>query len=164
VAQPDSNSDSDAELPPAPSAPDARDAPDATPRARLGWWPWVALVVIVAAAVGGLSLGTWLGQQDGSLLVAGETSPGSSGRPTIVVVAPSPAVSPVRSPVVIGATGSPTADREYVVASGDTLRTIALQLYGDAALWQRVYQANRDTIGNDPDALQPGMRLRIPSS
>ncbi len=135
--------------------------PDAPPRRRLGWWPWVVLVVVVAA-VGGVSLGTWLGQQEGSPLVAGEPSSGTSGRPTIVVVAPSPAASPVRSPVA--ATGSPTADREYVVVSGDTLRTIALQLYGDAALWQRLYQANRDTIGNDPDALQPGMRLRIPSS
>jgi len=135
-------------------------APDAPPRTRLGWWPWVVLVVVIAAS-GGLSLGSWLGQQEGSLLVAGETSSGSGGRPTIVVVAPSPAASPARSPVAVG---SPTADREYIVVSGDTLRTIALQLYGDATLWQRVYEANRDTIGNNPDALQPGMRLRIPSS
>ena len=119
------------------------------------------VLVVVIAAAGGLSLGSWLGQQEGSLLVAGETSSGSGGRPTIVVVAPSPAASPARSPVAVG---SPTADREYIVVSGDTLRTIALQLYGDATLWQRVYEANRDTIGNNPDALQPGMRLRIPNS
>jgi nucleoid-associated protein YgaU len=42
------------------------------------------------------------------------------------------------------------------------LRTIAEQQYGDQALWQKLYQANTDVIGNNPDALQPGMRLRIP--
>jgi nucleoid-associated protein YgaU len=116
----------------------------------------VALVLVLAGA-GGLSLGTWLGQQQAAPEVAGSTA--ASARPTIVVPAASPSASPARSPVAVA---SPAPDRQYVVVTGDTLRTIAQQQYGDAALWQLVYEANRDVIGNNPDALQTGMRLRIP--
>jgi nucleoid-associated protein YgaU len=116
----------------------------------------VALVLVLAGA-GGLSFGTWLGQQQAAPEVAGSTA--ASARPTIVVPAASPSASPARSPVAVA---SPAPDRQYVVVTGDTLRTIAQQQYGDAALWQLVYEANRDVIGNNPDALQTGMRLRIP--
>ena len=36
------------------------------------------------------------------------------------------------------------------------------QVYGDAAQWPRIYDANRQTIGSDPDTLSAGTRLRIP--
>lgn len=142
--------------PPA-SEPPTSSGPQGDGRRRFGWWPWVALVLLVAA-VGGLNLGSWLGQQQAAPVVAGSTAVGA--RPTIVVVAASPAASPVRSPVAVA---SPAADRQYVVVTGDTLRTIAQQQYGDPAQWQRVYDANRDVIGSNPDALQAGMRLRIPA-
>jgi nucleoid-associated protein YgaU len=48
------------------------------------------------------------------------------------------------------------------VQPGDTLRSIALQHYGDASQWPRIYQANQDVIGPDPDALKAGTRLRLP--
>jgi nucleoid-associated protein YgaU len=51
---------------------------------------------------------------------------------------------------------------EYVVEAGDTMRGVAQKVYGDADLWPRIYAANRDVVGPDPDALQVGMRLRIP--
>jgi nucleoid-associated protein YgaU len=50
----------------------------------------------------------------------------------------------------------------YEVQSGDTLLTIAVQYYGDASQWRRIYDANKDTIGADPDKLQVGMKLTIP--
>jgi nucleoid-associated protein YgaU len=40
--------------------------------------------------------------------------------------------------------------------------TIAEQFYGDAALWPRIYAANKALIGDDPDALRLGMQLTIP--
>lgn len=60
---------------------------------------------------------------------------------------------------------------EVVVRRGDTLWDIcARHLPGDAtdaeiaAEWPRWYQANRDVIGPDPDRIQPGQRLRPPST
>jgi nucleoid-associated protein YgaU len=59
---------------------------------------------------------------------------------------------------------SPVAEEfeEYTVESGDTMRSIAEKVYGDAELWPRIYADNRDVIGPNPDTLHPGARLRIP--
>jgi nucleoid-associated protein YgaU len=48
------------------------------------------------------------------------------------------------------------------VQPGDTLRSIAHEVYDDANSWLRLYDANRDVIGPDPDTLQPGTLLRVP--
>ena len=52
----------------------------------------------------------------------------------------------------------------YVVQPGDTLSKIARKYYGDAwaTSWQRIYEANRDVIGDDPSRIQVGMTLDIP--
>lgn len=50
----------------------------------------------------------------------------------------------------------------YTVQSGDTLWGIAQKLYGNGNQWQKIYNANKSRIGNNPDALQPGQVLRIP--
>ena len=52
----------------------------------------------------------------------------------------------------------------YVVQPGDTLSKIARKYYGEAwaTSWRRIYQANRDVIGDDPGQLDVGMRLDIP--
>ncbi|MCZ2839778.1 polysaccharide deacetylase family protein [Modestobacter sp. VKM Ac-2985] len=49
----------------------------------------------------------------------------------------------------------------YVVQPGDTLGSIAA---GYSATWQEIYQANRATIGPDPNMLQVGQRLTIPGA
>jgi hypothetical protein len=51
---------------------------------------------------------------------------------------------------------------EYKVKSGDTLSSIAKHVYGHASRWPSLWYANRQKIGN-PDALQPGMKLRLSS-
>jgi nucleoid-associated protein YgaU len=48
------------------------------------------------------------------------------------------------------------------VQSGDTLLSVAEQFYGDTAQWRRIYDANKDVIGSDPDKLKIGMKLKIP--
>lgn len=48
----------------------------------------------------------------------------------------------------------------YTVASGDTLSKIALQHYGSASLWRKIYEDNRDVIGN-PDRIRAGMQIKI---
>jgi len=52
--------------------------------------------------------------------------------------------------------------RYYTVRAGDTLSTIALDEFKGRVAWRRIYDANRVAIGNDPDRLKVGMKLRIP--
>jgi nucleoid-associated protein YgaU len=60
---------------------------------------------------------------------------------------------------------SPTANnpytQTYVVQSGDTLSKIAQKYYGDATLYTKIFQANRDVL-SDPNKISPGQKLRIP--
>jgi putative glutamine transport system substrate-binding protein len=55
---------------------------------------------------------------------------------------------------------------EYVVQPGDTLSTIAGKVFGDVApgAWRAIWQANKATIGDDPNRIKVGMRLTLPSS
>jgi hypothetical protein len=56
--------------------------------------------------------------------------------------------------------GDETQDT-YLVQPGDTLSKIALRLYGNAALWTLIFEANRDKLSS-PGLLRVGMELRIP--
>lgn len=63
------------------------------------------------------------------------------------------------SGVKSGATS--TATRIYEVVSGDSLSKIAKREYGDAKLWPRIFEANKDLL-KDPDKILPGQKLKIP--
>jgi len=49
----------------------------------------------------------------------------------------------------------------YEIKSGDTLSGIAKNFYGDFSLYTKIFDANRDVIG-DPDKIYPGQKIRIP--
>ena len=56
-----------------------------------------------------------------------------------------------------------------VVRPGDTLWALAVRHLppgsGSAAVtacWRRIHELNRDVIGDDPDLIRPGQRLRLP--
>ncbi|MDX5443578.1 MAG: LysM peptidoglycan-binding domain-containing protein [Hymenobacteraceae bacterium] len=51
---------------------------------------------------------------------------------------------------------------KYTVVSGDSLSKIAQREYGDAMQWRKIYDANRDVIGDNPDLIHPGQELVIP--
>ncbi len=94
---------------------------------------------------------------------AGAAPAPNPSRPPLAspVASPSPAVAPS------GATAAPSPTAEaagdsYEVQSGDTLATIAQQFYGDPTQWRRIYDANKDAIGADPDKLKLGTKLSIP--
>ena len=53
------------------------------------------------------------------------------------------------------------AQETYVVVSGDCLWKIAAKAYGNGAQWQKIYEANKDTI-KDPGMIYIGMTLVIP--
>ncbi|MEO8501319.1 MAG: LysM peptidoglycan-binding domain-containing protein [Vicinamibacteria bacterium] len=50
----------------------------------------------------------------------------------------------------------------YKVQPGDSLSKIAKHKYGNANLWNTIYEANKDRIKN-PDLIQVGWELKIPA-
>ncbi len=53
-------------------------------------------------------------------------------------------------------------DGVHVVVSGETLSDIAAAYYGNAKYWKRIYRMNASVIGEDPEKLDVGMRLKMP--
>ena len=58
---------------------------------------------------------------------------------------------------------APAASQYYTIQSGDTLSKIAKEKYGDANAYNKIFEANREVIG-DPDKIYPGQRIRIPAA
>ncbi len=77
--------------------------------------------------------------------------PATVSRPPLAT----PSAVPSPSPSAV-----PTA-QTYTVRQGDTLTSIASQVYGDASLWRDIFEANRDQLSS-PEALRAGMTIRIP--
>lgn len=55
----------------------------------------------------------------------------------------------------------PTNSIVYEVKSGDSLGSIARQMYGDARFSNIIFKANADIL-KDPNMLRPGMKLIVP--
>jgi nucleoid-associated protein YgaU len=49
----------------------------------------------------------------------------------------------------------------HEVVAGDTLSKIAKQYYGDAGLYMKIFEANRNIL-KDPNLIKVGQKLRIP--
>lgn len=50
----------------------------------------------------------------------------------------------------------------YTVVKGDCLYNIAKSLYNDSSQWQKLYEANKGTIGGNPNLIYPGQVLTVP--
>ena len=61
----------------------------------------------------------------------------------------------------VAASALTSAAGSHEVQPGENLWAIASQHYGSGTRWKDVFEANRDLLSS-PDALQAGMRLRIP--
>ena len=55
-----------------------------------------------------------------------------------------------------------TAPKTYTVKKGDCLWNIAKQLYGSGADYSKIYEANKGTVGSNPNLIYPGQVLTIP--
>ena len=66
------------------------------------------------------------------------------------------------APAGTATAGTATASRYYTIKSGDTLSKIAKEQYGDANQYKKIFEANREVIG-DPDKIYPGQQIRIPA-
>jgi nucleoid-associated protein YgaU len=61
------------------------------------------------------------------------------------------------------ASSTPKSGGSYTVKKGDTLQKISEKYYGTTKKWQKIMQANRKTLKDDPKKLRPGMKLVIPA-
>ena len=59
--------------------------------------------------------------------------------------------------------GASASGSSYTVVSGDSLSKIAKHHYGDAAKWHQIYDANKALIGSNPDLIEVGQVLTLPS-
>ena len=50
----------------------------------------------------------------------------------------------------------------YTVKKGDNLWTLAKKFYGSGADYTKIYEANKDTIGKNPNLIYPGQTFTIP--
>ena len=60
--------------------------------------------------------------------------------------------------------GHITPSTNYTVRAGDSLWAIAVQAYGNGAEWPRIYDANKQVIGNNPNLIRAGEVLHIPTT
>ena len=74
-----------------------------------------------------------------------------------------PAAKPAGGTDFFGNAKPDAAGDTYTVVSGDSLSKIAKHHYGDAAKWHQIYEANKALIGNNPDHIEVGQVLTIPS-
>ena len=51
--------------------------------------------------------------------------------------------------------------KKHEVQRGESLSIIAREHYGNASLWNHIYEANKDQI-DDPNLIHPGQELIIP--
>lgn len=58
--------------------------------------------------------------------------------------------------------GGAAAGETYTVKAGDTLSKIAKALLHDGNAYMKIFDANRDQL-SDPNVIQPGQVLKIPS-
>lgn len=90
----------------------------------------------------------------------------SVAQPNPVAPAPQPIAlppaAPAPQPIPLPPAAPPASAITYLVAPGDSLWSIAFQLYGDHSKWVLLYEANRAIIGPNPDLLAPGTRLIVP--
>jgi nucleoid-associated protein YgaU len=73
-------------------------------------------------------------------------------------------IADIQSPAAAAASAggpSSTAARTYTVQPGDSLSKISKHFYGDANMYMKIFDANKDKL-SDPDKVKVGAELLIP--
>jgi nucleoid-associated protein YgaU len=82
-----------------------------------------------------------------------------ANKPTLSSSSPAPTAPATPTPPV-----QPDYIAQHTVAPGETLSHIATKYYNSAARdkWMAIYEANKETIGDNPSLIRVGQRLNIP--
>jgi nucleoid-associated protein YgaU len=97
-----------------------------------------------------------LAAKEKAALIAGNVKGVESVTDDALVIAGAPAAAAAAPAAVAPSTF-------YTIQSGDTLSKIAKEHYGDANAYNKIFEANREVIG-DPDKIYPGQQIRIPAA
>jgi LysM repeat protein len=142
-------------------APEPDDAPASPARANTAQpsEPATALTVTAKPAAGPV---TWTVRPGDTLSAIASTLAVPGGWQRLYTanrqaIGPDPNV--IRPGTVLAVPGA-AAQARYTVTPGDTLTAIATAL-GVPGGWQRLYTANRNAIGPDPNVIRPGTVLRL---
>lgn len=85
----------------------------------------------------------------------GQTSSLATDEPAM---APTDGEEVMEEPTVI----EPRGGEEYVIRVGDSLWKISQRTYGTGYSWTKIYESNRDVLGNNPSQLAIGTRIKLP--
>lgn len=115
---------------------------------------------LVQAANNGGVTGLQVAEQNGVLYVTG-TAPSSAVKDQLWGIYEKLDPEMRAGDLVLNISLAEGAEQEYEVQSGDSLSKIAKKYPG--LTWQKIFEANKDKI-KDPDMIQPGWKLKIPSA
>jgi nucleoid-associated protein YgaU len=115
---------------------------------------------LVQAANNGGVTGLQVAEQNGVLYVNG-TAPSSAVKDQLWSIYEKLDPDMRAGDLVLDISLAEGAEQEYEIQAGDSLIKIAKKYPG--LTWQKIYEANKDKI-KDPDMIQPGWKIRIPSA
>ena len=109
-----------------------------------------------------------LGQQVEAMIARIDTLPAAAAAvpaqaPMLAPLPPAVPQSP--APQMTGADAAPqvaSASGSHDVKAGDFLWKIAAEQLGDSGRWPEIYALNKDVIGDNPNLILPGQKLRLP--
>lgn len=104
------------------------------------------------------TLGT-LGLSGDKSAASRDASPSASSGGTLGVQS-TPAATTANAPAA--SQPAAPATRKHVVKKGESLSLIAKQYYGNVRQWKKIYEANKQVVGSNPDLIQVGQELVIP--
>ena len=104
--------------------------------------------------------GLQVAYQDGVATLTGQADSAEAKEKAVLMAGN---IKDVEKVVADGLTAPPAegAVEFYEIQSGDTLSKLAKQFYGDAMLYPKIFEANREVI-RDADLIYPGQKIRIP--
>jgi nucleoid-associated protein YgaU len=73
-----------------------------------------------------------------------------------------PAAAGGSSAAAGAAPAAPAAGKVYLVQKNDTLIGISKRVYGDASMYRKIYEANKDILSSPSATLHIGQKLRLP--
>ncbi|MFF8380545.1 transglycosylase family protein [Streptomyces sp. NPDC015661] len=91
---------------------------------------------------------------------AAAAEPGGAGNAVRTASLPGQRLLPEQAARSASPTTVPTVREMYTVTPGDSLSKIARDEHVDGG-WQRLYETNRQVVGDDPDLILPGQRLTL---
>lgn len=100
--------------------------------------------------------------KDGVASVSGDTLTQELKEKILLVVGNVAGISSVEDKLTVQQATTSGDTRFYTVKSGDTLSGIAKTMYGNANLYNKIFEANKPMLTH-PDKIYPGQVLRIPA-